>query len=210
MVRENQFKTFAKRMLLLLFFAMTVTLLLVGSSLSWGALNQTNSATQGDAICGSTPPSSELILDWAYRYGSIASMRTAADTIIVGQVLSEESFVNGHACTLIYTKYTVLVRTAMHGAIAGSVISIVQTGGVLGASRQEARDDPLMSVGNVAVMFLHLNKQTGSYAILSGPEGRFPVTNGLVYSLNVLYPDRPIDLPWRISGDPVDTFIAEI
>src|SRR5206468_4090189 len=79
--------------------------------------------------------------------------------------------------------------------------TVAQTGGVIGNSKQEVRDDPLMEIGERVILFLNFDPQNGIYGTLGGPQGRLIVTNHLVYSLNVLYPDRNIDIiNWRISG----------
>jgi hypothetical protein len=63
-----------------------------------------------------------------------------------------------------------------------------------------------MQIGDRVILFLNFDPENGIYGTLGGPEGRLIVTNHLVYSLNVLYPDRNIDIiNWRISGLPETT-----
>jgi hypothetical protein len=87
---------------------------------------------------------------------------------------------------------------------------VVQLGGVIGSSRQEVQDDPLMSVGDHVALFLRFDQLTGNYGVLGGPQGRFLERNGLVYSLDVLYPDRNIFPAQTISGVPEATFIVQL
>jgi len=137
-------------------------------------------------------------------------MEYNASAVVIGEVIGSSSYVTGRDCTLIFTRHTVSVKTGMKGLSAGTTVTVVQTGGVFGPSKQEVTDDPLMNVGDRAVLFLHLDPEGNVYGVLGGPQGRLQVENGLVYSLNALYPDRNIDLAWTIAGISESSFIAQL
>jgi hypothetical protein len=143
-----------------------------------------------------------MYVDWAYLYGNLTEMRNAADRVVDGVVVGSST----SGCELIFTYYTVKIIMTVKGNSDSSLITVAQTGGVIGNSTQEVRDDPLMQIGDRVILFLNFDPENGIYGTLGGPEGRLIVTNHLVYSLNVLYPDRNIDIiNWRISGLPETT-----
>jgi len=155
--------------------------------------------TASQASCATVPPSSTLFADWAYTYSNLTEVRNAADRIVEGVIVDTST----SGCELIFTYYTVKIIVTVKGNSDSSLITVAQTGGVIGNSKQEVRDDPLMEIGERVILFLNFDPQNGIYGTLGGPQGRLIVTNHLVYSLNVLYPDRNIDIiNWRISGLP--------
>ena len=152
--------------------------------------------------CATVPSSSTLFVDWAYGYGNLTEMRNAADRVVDGVVVGSST----SGCELIFTYYTVKIIMTVKGNSDSSLITVAQTGGVIGNSTQEVRDDPLMQIGDRVILFLNFDPKNGIYGTLGGPQGRLIVTNHRVYSLNVLYPDRNIDIiNWRISGLPETT-----
>jgi len=153
----------------------------------------------GNQTSCATVPSSSMYVDWAYRYGNLTEMRNAADRVVDGVVVGSST----SGCELIFTYYTVKIIMTVKGNSDSSLITVAQTGGVIGNSTQEVRDDPLMQIGDRVILFLNFDPKNGIYGTLGGPQGRLIVTDHLVYSLNVLYPDRNIDIiNWRISGLP--------
>jgi len=154
-----------------------------------------------------TVPSSSIFVDWAYGYSNLTEMRKSADRVVEGVVVG--SYVSG--CAILVTHYTVKVGMTIKGNSGTSLITVAQTGGLKGGSEQEIRDDPLMQIGDRVILFLRFAPQMGIYGILGGPQGRLVVTNHLVYSLNLLYPNRKIDfINWRINGLPETTILDQL
>jgi hypothetical protein len=134
-------------------------------------------------------------------------MKNAADRVVEGVVMGSST----SGCEIPVTHYAVKARLMIKGIISSSLIQVAQIGGVIGTSKQEVRDDPLMQNGDRVILFLHIDPQTGIYGILGGPQGRLVVRNQLVYSLNTLYPDRNIDMiNWTINGLPHATVLDQL
>lgn len=67
----------------------------------------------------------------------------------------------------------------------------------------------LMKAGERYVLFLTFNQITSSYVPVGGPQGRFKVVEGLVYSLDGIYPDLSF-IRVKVDGQPLDDFLSEI
>jgi hypothetical protein len=174
-----------------------------------GASLSIQAASGANGGCSNTPRSGDLVASWAWGYGSLAEMKNTADAVIDGVVVGSSTSVGGHDCGLIYTTYTIGVGTRIKGHVQGSFIKVLQTGGIIGSSKQEVTDDPLMQTGDRVILFLHLDSQSGIYGILGGPQGRLVVKNQLVYSLNALYSDRKIiSVNWTINGLPETAILS--
>jgi len=159
--------------------------------------------------CIQTVRSGSIEVEWLEGFDSIASMRAAASVVVVGEVISSQAALEGRLHKVIYTDHTVSVESPLKGN-PGATVVVYQLGGVWCGARMEVRDDPLMAVGDRLVLFLRLDSDTGEHYVLRGPQGRFVVRDHLVYSLNALYPERDIELPWRIAGLPEADFLATL
>jgi hypothetical protein len=157
-----------------------------------------------------TPQPGILIADWAYSYGSISEMLNKSDVVAVVHIISGNASMGGRYCQFIFTTYEAEVVSPIKGTYKGSILRILQTGGTIGNVVQEVMDDPMMILNQTYIVFLTYNQDSNTYSTLSGPEGRFVVSNGLVYSLNVLYPERVTTLPWKVSGVPLSEFILHL
>ena len=190
--------TVGKPRLGLLFAAVVLLALGALGSAYWFSLR----GPIGNQTSCATVPSSSMYIDWAYLYGNLTEMRNAADRVVDGVVVGSTT----SGCGVIVTHYTVKIIMTLKGDSDSFLITVIQTGGVIGSSKQEVREDPLIRIGDHVIMFLNFDPEDGMYGILGGPQGRLKVINHLVYSLNVLYPDRNIDIiNWRISGLPETT-----
>jgi len=190
--------TVGKPRLGLLFAAVVLLALGALGSAYWFSLR----GPIGNQTSCATVPSSSMYIDWAYLYGNLTEIRNAADRVVDGVVVGSTT----SGCGIIVTHYTVKIIMTLRGDSDSFLITVTQTGGVIGSSKQEVREDPLIQIGDHVIMFLNFNPEDGMYGILGGPQGRLIVTNHLVYSLNVLYPGRNIDIiNWRISGLPETT-----
>jgi hypothetical protein len=188
-------------------FLLTAVVLLVLGTLAGASVFDPEKSIRSQASCATAPSSSTIILDWAYGYSNLKEMKNAADRVVEGVVMGSST----SGCEIPVTHYAVKARLMIKGIISSSLIQVAQTGGMIGTSKQEVRDDPLMQTGDRVILFLHLDPQTGIYGILGGPQGRLVVRNQLVYSLNTLYPDRNIDIiNWTINGLPHATVLDQL
>jgi hypothetical protein len=104
------------------------------------------------------------------------------------------------------TVFTVFVNQTLKGDIAnGSVILVSQ----LGRSDCPAAHDPLMNVGDQAVLFLYKIPNSMTRGIFAGQEGRFLIQNGRVNSMDVIYPT----IAWptiHVQDVALDQFVAQV
>ncbi len=139
--------------------------------------------------CGGTgiTTHSETDASWANAYPTVAAMGQHADVIVVGRVTGiaatgVDTF-TGTAQGVPYTDYDVLVTRWVAGTEASRTVRVHQSGVRHGANTEGIRDDPLLTVGEQDVLFLH-RYMTGRYNILGGPTGRFPVKANVVTALS--------------------------
>lgn len=120
---------------------------------------------------------------WAYNYEDIEELTENSDLIAYVSINAMENYeVNG----IIKTKYRAEVLHEIYGEKA-RVVEISMTGGIVDKTVHEIADDPLMAVGDTFLIFARKNT-SGTYTILSGPQGRFVVKDNKVSSLNVADP----------------------
>ena len=67
----------------------------------------------------------------------------------------------------------------------------------------------LMKAGERYVLFLTFNQITSSYVPVGGPQGRFMILDGLVYSLDGIHQDLSY-INVKVDGEPLDGFLSEI
>jgi hypothetical protein len=148
-----------------------------------------------------------LDASWADGYPTMAAMTMHADVVVEGVVSSvagRGQFHNASVNTsgapdgaVPYTDFKFKVSATLKGSQVGNVITIRQTGGQASdGSTVEITDDPLLSTGDHAVLFLK-RYAANSYFIMGGPGGRFPVTaSGAVSEL----PNSPVtDAPRSLT-----------
>jgi hypothetical protein len=130
---------------------------------------------------------------WAESYGNLEELSTAADLIAVGQVkgvLRVTGNVLGQATwgpiSRYYTEFAFSVHRVLKGHGSEEEILIHQTGA---EGKSEISDDPLLETGDKYIVFLR-EYEPGKYCILGGPQGRFQIINGQVFSMNHVSPDR--------------------
>jgi len=130
---------------------------------------------------------------WAESYASIEDLSAEADLIAVGTV-KDVVGVTGDVIgenrwgpiILYFTDFAFSVEQVLKGPQDLREVMIHQTGA---ADKWEIRDDPLLKPGDKYVLFLH-EYETGKYYILGGPQGRFQIIAGEVFSMNnILSPD---------------------
>ncbi|MDE7400104.1 MAG: hypothetical protein K2N06_11340 [Oscillospiraceae bacterium] len=118
---------------------------------------------------------------WAYGYSSIEEMTQSSDIVAIIKVTDSEcKSENG----TLYTTYTAQVEQLICGNDEKE-IKVYMTGGIDESEKliYEFDDDPLMQTGDEFLIFARKN-QSGTYTILTGPEGRYVVKDDCVYPLN--------------------------
>lgn len=181
-----------------------LTLVLAGSLLT----NRSNSGSNATIID----------VSWARGYGSLKELAISPYTTVVvkGVVIGAESYVETLreptlGPGLVFTDYVLEVQLVLKGSLKVSdTITIHQTGGTVGGYTMVVWDDPPLHVGDTLVLFLH-EYEPGKYFIEGGPQGRFTIRDGSVYSLGEIH--APADDgtgSFRTYGQSESHFISGI
>jgi hypothetical protein len=78
-------------------------------------------------------------------------------------------------------------------------VVITQTGA---DGKDEIKDDPLFKSGEGYLLFLH-EYEPGKYFVTGGPQGRYKIIGGKVYSMNHLLPSETYFPPEGLNMDGV-------
>ena len=143
-------------------------------------------------------------VSWARSYGTLGDLAQAADLIVKGKVVGiARSYVDQG---IPFTNFDVEVDPVLKG-LANSTIQVKQTGTLISPG-YEISDDPVLVPGKTYFLFLSKGI-SGVYWILGGPQGRFEVLDGRVYSVSALYQSREItDL--GVAGTPLPDFTQQV
>lgn len=136
---------------------------------------------------------------WSYHYSDLEELTRNSDLIALISVEDANSYITGDGIPM--TNYTVTIDTPIYGCIENDSVSLVMTGGSKDGVLFEIDDDPLMDIHDNFIIFARQN-DSGTYTILSGPQGRMSIENGFVSSL--------IGSSISVQDVPLDDFIAEI
>jgi hypothetical protein len=129
------------------------------------------------------PQTQALAASWAESYDSVASLKRAADLVVlgtIGDVISVERPANEPG--LVYTNFALNVQQVLASRTAIALptqVILHQTGAREGNVTMEVHDDPLFQTGDHVVLFLR-EYEPGHYFVLGGPQGRFHEKNGTV------------------------------
>lgn len=135
----------------------------------------------------------EYNADWPF-YSNIEELLKDSDVVIVAKAIDYETYELQVASEknpgnkMIITKAELAVDDVLKGKLVSKTISIEQVGGSIGFKSAQMSDDPVIQQDDVMVLFLE-EYEEGLYRINGGPQGRYPVINGKVYSLGELYSD---------------------
>lgn len=150
------------------------------------------------------------------------SAGTSASALIVGFTTMEEVVANSDAivvadvekCVKVHshpkskevrlTDFELRIERSIKGDMPIGSTTTVQ----LVTSGEDA-EYHLMKAGERYVLFLTFNQVTSSYVPVGGPQGRFIIVDGLVYSLDGIHPDLSF-INVKVEGQPLDDFISEI
>ena len=134
---------------------------------------------------------------------TLAALKNNVSAIIVGKVTGFANItVRGDSLS---TVFTVFVNQTVKGEVTnGSTILVSQ----FGKKSCPASNDPLMNVGDQAVLFLYKVPNSTVWGIFAGQQGRFLVQNGKVSSLDVVYPNTFTSI--HVQNLALDQFIVQI
>ncbi len=149
------------------------------------------------------------LASWPVRYATVGELAKDAELIVAGTVdknMGSTELGPG----LVSTQFVFNVEEVVKGSLLQGANSIVvqQTGGTVDRQTIEVRDDPLFQIGDKYVLFLR-EFEPGKYVTIGGPQGRFVIRAGLVYSMPVLDSPPGADLS-AISGKDLADFLNEI
>ena len=147
---------------------------------------------------------------WSYNYSDVEELTQNSDLIALISVEDLASYINDQELPM--TNYTVNIDTPIYGCTEDDSINVVMTGGPDNGVIFEIADDPLMNINDNFIIFAHQNND-GSFTILSGPQGRMSIENGLVSSLNISnsrVQTYNVGSNISIQNVPLDDFIAEV
>jgi len=173
----------------------------------------------GGQLANRLSPNARVVeLCWARGYNSLKELATSPYTtaIVKGVVVGARSYVeNFHEPTcgsgLVFTDYLLKVQLVLKGSLeASDTITIRQTGGSIHEISTVVWDDPPLCVGDTLIVFLH-EYESGKYYVEAGPQGRFIVRYGLVYSLGEIYePAEAVTRPFKTHGQNELQFVSSI
>jgi len=129
------------------------------------------------------------------KYKSIKQLTNdkQVDLIISGKILSEEAYkkysTSGSGHGLVHTNFTVKVNAILSGDTEGETVQVHRTGGLINNKLYLQEEDPLPIIGDRCILFLH-EFEPGNYFVVGGPQGRFPIMNGRIYSLGEVIKEK--------------------
>ncbi len=139
------------------------------------------------AVVKGEPTVVHLDASWAKGYSSVGALKQDADLAVDGTIVRTVAVTKDNT-GLVFTDFALSVQAVAFNPRKAVVskdkeIVIHQTGGTVGNTRYEVRDDPLFKVGDHAVLFLQ-QYSADHYFVIGGPTGRFTVKDGFVYPMS--------------------------
>ncbi len=168
------------------------------------AVDQNN--RYGEVPCGAQPmPATTGGSALVVGFTSLHEIASNSEAIVVAHV-DECEKVHSHPKSrdLRLTDIKVTVEKQVSGSMSEGSAATVE----LVSSGSDA-DPHIMVQGERYVLFLAYNQITQSYFPVGGPQGRFQIVDGRVYSLDQLYPDGGF-IQVKVSGQPLDEFLAAV
>jgi hypothetical protein len=124
-----------------------------------------------------TAPPGRVLMDmsWAHSYSSLKDLRQNSDVVAAGhfsRVIG--TTVDNKKIPFTDFEFTVdtVIRSNDTALSSGGTVVVHQTGAKQSGTVYESTDDPLFTVGENAVLFLH-RYAAGHYYLIGGPTGRF-------------------------------------
>jgi len=162
------------------------------------------------------PNTSEIIIDadWVNLYPNFKELADSSDLIIRGVVLDSISYKlelsEPTSAPLLLTNYTIKIEEIIKGYEDSEIINVRMTGGRLDGKVISVRGCPLMKKGETVILFLKRFAKD-NYYVIGGPQGRFIIKGGKVYSLGEIYPSaKKYTSHLKTNGIPIREFIESI
>jgi hypothetical protein len=150
---------------------------------------------------------------WASYYANMEELSREADLIAYGEidrVIEVQEQIVGHNpkgdMIHYYTNFNFKISQVLKGD--GIEEAVIHQMGAAG--KMVVPDDPMFKKGEEYVLFLH-KTETGIYFVLGGPQGRFMVDGGKVFSMDNIIGDKVFlsdDLSY--NGIELDDFMGDI
>ena len=156
------------------------------------------------------PETALMSASWSYNYSDLEELTQNSDLIARISVEDASYYTTDQGIPM--TNYTANIDLPIYGCTEDNSIDIVMTGGPDDGVIFEIADDSLMNIDDDFIIFARQN-DNGTYTILSGPQGRMSIENGLVSSLNVSNSQvraNHIGSNISVQNVPLDDFVAEI
>lgn len=140
---------------------------------------------------GQRPAIVQIDVSWVRLFQNLGDLKSNSDVAVEGSIVGISDHTSNLTPPLVGTPFTDFqfqVSVVIYGPKSrlgtGVTILLHQTGASSGGQIVEVSDDPLFTIGEKAVLFLH-EYSPGRYFVVGGPSGRFNVSaTGLVLPIN--------------------------
>lgn len=154
------------------------------AAVALAAIAITSIALTGCAQQDTEPVAQKTVVShpsYAESFATLGDMSTSADIVVHGVVTA--STLGEPIGDIVTSEYTFKVDNWIKGAsTTNDEVTVFQTGGVVDDVTYVAEDDPLMTVGEEAILYLG-EGDPGVFHTVAGPTGRLDVTDGQVRKL---------------------------
>lgn len=121
-------------------------------------------------------------------YDNLTDLAMDSDAIVKVHVVTPGVVIQDPSANAPLTVTPLLVVATFKGAASGSTVHVVERGGVLNGLEYVDATVPPYEMGKTYYLFLRATQPgeglDGMYTLTGGPQGRFPMQSGLVYSMD--------------------------
>lgn len=143
-------------------------------------------------------------------YPYIGKLAGDADAIIIADISAFKQSYNATGSYLPLTDFEVNVERSLKGDLQkGDKITLEEVGSTRPAGAVSDAYD-LVEVGRKYLLFLDYYPEKQVYYPLGGPQGKYMVTDGKVYSMDTIDPAKYNFVKVRADGKPLELFVAEV
>lgn len=155
------------------------------AAVALAAITATTIALSGCAQQAADPVAQKTVMShpsYAESYDTLGDMSASADLVVHGVVTA--SAPGQPIGDIVTSKYTFTVDNWIKGTpTVNDQVTVFQTGGVDDGVTYVAEGDPLMTVGEEAILYLD-EGDPGVFHTVAGPTGRLEVADGQVRKLD--------------------------
>lgn len=191
-------------------------IIIISSFIVFVLFSSVSCSQDNDQITQNEPTLQITEASWAKHYDSIDELCSDPDIglIAIGEidriidvVASDPVNARWGPVYLYYTDFNFIIERVLEGKDTKEII-IRQTGA---DGKWEISDDPLFKPGEKYVLFLR-EYEPGASCVLGGPQGRFKILEGRVYSMNYVLPPKTFfpSAGLDIDGVDLETFIKDV